>query len=144
MTLRLFALILTLSLFPSSLTAVAEETKYSQSTITVPKEGASQSQERIGEIDEFPELLKYAPIVYPESARKNEVEGTVALKLHVDETGKVDSVRVLSSKPELADFEKVAIAAVKSWEFKPAKRKGISVPSWVAQTIRFKLAPGKK
>lgn len=140
----LFTLTLIVFLFSLSIAAIAEEKKDSTSTMTQHKEIRAQCQEGFGEVDEIPELLKQTPIVYPENARKNEVEGTVALRLHVDEKGKVDSVRVLSSTPELAEFEKVAIAAVKSWEFKPAKRKGVPVPSWVAQTIKFKLAPGKK
>jgi protein TonB len=57
-------------------------------------------------------VMHRTPVVYPEAARKQGVQGTVALELTVDNSGNVSDARVLSGPVEL---RKAAIQSVLLW-----------------------------
>jgi TonB family protein len=92
--------------------------------------------------DKGPEAVKQVQAVYPETARKDKLEGTVWVKTLVDVAGKVAQVTVQKSDGKI--FEEAAIAAVKQWEFKPALLNGKPVSVWVSIPFRFKLSDGDK
>jgi periplasmic protein TonB len=75
---------------------------------------------------------------YPESARRQGIEGTVLLKMHITEHGRVEDVQVERSAGHL-DLDQAAIEAVKHWHFEPARRAGEAVAVWVIIPVAFEL-----
>jgi protein TonB len=72
--------------------------------------------------------------VYPDTARRGNVQGTVIAEIRIDSQGKVESARAAqgSGSPLLDD---AALAAVKSWRYKPATLGGKPIPS--VRRVRF-------
>jgi protein TonB len=75
---------------------------------------------------------------YPESARRNGIEGVSLLKFEVLATGRVGAVIVQRSAGH-PDLDRSAIEAVKTWRFDPAHRGGQPVAVWVTLPVRFEL-----
>ncbi len=78
---------------------------------------------------------------YPSRSRRNGEEGVVVLRVELGETGKVDAARVQSSSgfPRL---DEAAIAAVRVWRCKPARRNGQPVSATALQPFKFVLQEG--
>ena len=89
-------------------------------------------------VDEAPKPAQRSAMEYPKKARKNGVTGYVLMNLLISSEGSVEKVKILESEPA-GVFDEVAIAGVKSWEFKPAQYQGQSVKVWAKQKIRFDL-----
>ncbi len=78
------------------------------------------------------------PPVYPASARRRGMEGTVVLEVLVDRTGQPAQVRVLqSSGYDLLDGS--ALKSVRQWRFSPGRRMGRPQEMWVQVPVRFQL-----
>jgi TonB family protein len=60
---------------------------------------------------------------YPKLAQREKRVGTVVLSYVIRKDGTVDEIEVVSSTGHGCGFEEAAIAAVKSWRYKPATRK---------------------
>lgn len=75
---------------------------------------------------------------YPEAARRQGVEGTTLLKVHVSARGLVDDVRVERSAGS-SDLDLAAMEAVQQWRFEPAKQGQRAVAVWVMLPVRFSL-----
>jgi TonB family protein len=58
---------------------------------------------------------------YPEEAREQKIQGEVVVKIHVSETGDVESAELVSGDPILG---KSAVDAAKKWKFKPFIKNG--------------------
>ncbi len=104
--------------------------------------------------------------VYPESARKDSVEGVVWIKLVVDERGNVDTVSLINLHcttagvdvraggidslaqqrlseriyKAIADLVSATISAAKKWKFTPAMLNGKPVKVWVTIPFKYKLS----
>lgn len=76
-------------------------------------------------------------VIYPEDAKKNNIEGKVILNVFIDESGKVVSTEILRGAHPLLD--KAAEQAVMRTMFTPAKMKGKEVKCQVTLPIVFKL-----
>ena len=91
----------------------------------------------------LPDSTKLEPVlaekaVYPPEAERAKIEGEVIVKVHVSETGDVDSAEVVSGQPALTT---AALEAAKKWKFKPFIRNG--KPSRAAGLLPFDFAlPG--
>ena len=72
--------------------------------------------------------------VLPNGSSTLGLEGTVVLKTVVDDSGKVESVRLVEGNPALAD---AAIHAVKQWRYRPYVRNGKSVPFQTVVLVDF-------
>lgn len=75
---------------------------------------------------------------YPESARRQGVEGTVLLKMRITEHGRVEDVQVERSAGH-PDLDQSALEAVRRWRFEPARRAGAAVAMWVLIPVEFKI-----
>ena len=75
---------------------------------------------------------------YPESARRQGVEGTVLLKIRITEQGRVETLQVERSAGH-PDLDQSALDAVQRWRFEPARRGGEPVAVWVIIPVEFKL-----
>jgi protein TonB len=91
-----------------------------------------------GTWDEDAELVRYVEPQYPSMARAAGIEGTVLLRVHVDETGRV--VELFVERTDAGDvFTADALRAVREWRFRPARQGGRPVASWLLVPLRFRL-----
>ena len=81
-------------------------------------------------------LIKRVQPEYPESAKREEVEGKVILQVMVDEEGNVCSAKVTKGHPLLDD---AAIAAVKKWKYSATQLNGEPIRVVSTVTIVFSL-----
>ncbi|MBL9038049.1 MAG: TonB family protein [Archangium sp.] len=93
----------------------------------VPPGGADTDPVAIGEVK----------VPYPEEARKAEVEGSVRMKVTVDEQGNVTNVVVVSGPGY--GLNEAAAAAMKRFKFKPATKGGEAVGTTFPYTYTFLL-----
>lgn len=103
-----------------------------------PPPSQSSNTEVFLAFDEPPSLMHYEVPKYPELAREAGIEGTVAVKVLVDEQGKVIDARVLSSDVTPA-MEMAALQAARKCRFKPAKQRTIPVKAYVMIPFVFQL-----
>jgi TonB family protein len=75
---------------------------------------------------------------YPESARRQGVEGTTLLKIYVTDRGLVEDVLIEHSAGH-HDLDFAAMEAVKRWRFEPARQGNRAVAVWVMLPVRFTL-----
>jgi protein TonB len=75
---------------------------------------------------------------YPESARRQGIQGTSLLTLRVLADGAVGEVLVEQSAGH-PDLDRAAVEAVKTWRFEPARSGGQPVAVWVKLPVRFEL-----
>jgi TonB family protein len=84
-----------------------------------------------------PKPLYMPKIPYPRAAKSAKIEGIAEISYTIDTTGRVVSMRLLSSPHVL--FEKTIEKSVLSWRFSPATQNGKPVSINANQTIVFKL-----
>jgi len=89
-------------------------------------------------VDIPPKVLKRSPIVYPELARRQGISGYVTMNVLINESGNVENVEVIDSKPEEI-FDLKAENTIRRWKFEPASYNGKKVKVWAMQKIVFKL-----
>jgi len=99
------------------------------------------------EVDEMPKpvggmMAMARNVRYPDSAKKDTVEGTVYVEAFLDEKGAV--VKTTIVKGVRSDLDQAAQAAVQSTKFTPGKQKGKPVRVRISIPIRFRLSPDEK
>jgi TonB family protein len=79
------------------------------------------------------------PVVYPAELYRQGIEGTVTLKLFVDDKGGVvpESTKVAESSG-YAEFDSAAVAGVPRMRFAPAQRDGRPVAIAFTQPVHFR------
>ena len=88
--------------------------------------------------DQAPQPLRQITPKYPDLATRAGIEGTVWVRLQIDEMGRVAKAEISKSDAEI--FNQPSLDAAKQWLFKPAMSKGKPVAAWVSIPFRFKLA----
>lgn len=83
-----------------------------------------------------PTRIKDVLPIYPEIARSARVEGVVIIQAIIGVDGRVQSAKVLRSKPLL---DQAALEAVRAWEYTPTLLNGRPVPVMMTVTVQFKL-----
>jgi protein TonB len=91
----------------------------------------------VGGFDTYPEVIREVTPVYPEIARKAEVEGKVVLLVTIDETGHVIEARIAQSGAEV--FNQAALDAAFAYAFRPAEQNGFPVKATISLTFKFVL-----
>ncbi len=142
-------------LFASMILVIASTTAFSASVVSItqmsgipfsvsmidePQEKPAKDQAL--QLDEQPAPIKTVAPKYPESAKKDTLEGSVYLKVLIGKDGAVANVTVLKSTNEV--FNASAIEAIKQWMFKPPTIKGEPVTTEVVVPFKFKLDAGKE
>jgi protein TonB len=89
--------------------------------------------------DEPPVLIHFERPVYPDFSRESGIEGTVAVKVVVDRSGKVIDAVILGSDVT-AEMEQAALEAARSCLFKPGTQRGKPVPVAVMIPFEFRLS----
>ncbi|MGE0353757.1 MAG: energy transducer TonB [Gemmatimonadales bacterium] len=85
------------------------------------------------------------PVTYPADLYQQGVEGTVQLRLFVNETGTVlpESTAVVESSGYPA-FDSAAVRGVARMRFAPAQRDGRPVATAFAQPVHFRRSTGQR
>jgi TonB family protein len=80
-----------------------------------------------------------SPVRYPPTQYEQRVEGTVVLRLYVDETGALvrDSTRIAESSGH-AELDSAALAGVAAMRFAPARLEGVPVAAAFLQPVQFR------
>jgi protein TonB len=84
-----------------------------------------------------PKITFWAKPVYPEMARRAQIEGTVIVKVLVGPDGTVKQAVVLQGVNPL--LNKSAIEAARRCKFIPGKQRNIPVKAWMALPFNFRL-----
>ncbi len=82
--------------------------------------------------------VSQVPPIYPLRARRQGIEGRVAVKFRVNRDGRVESVSILESNPPKV-FDQSVLRCVRAWRFKSGTISGVPVNTWVETTVKFKL-----
>jgi protein TonB len=75
---------------------------------------------------------------YPPAARAGRFEGVVDLRVRVGEDGAVQELEVLRCDRGRLGFEESALAAVRTWRFRPAERDGLVVEAVTTLRVAFR------
>lgn len=86
-----------------------------------------------------PELLEFVQAAYPPAAEAAGLEGSVKLRVTLDETGGVSEAEVL--EPAGEGFDEAAAEAVKRFRFSPAEVDGVPAPIQLEYVYHFRLEP---
>lgn len=113
--------------------------------VTAPKDKEEEIFTVVEEVPQFPGgeqammIYVYRNLRYPPLALENNIQGKVVVQFIIDETGKVDSVKIVS-KPLGWGIEEEAIRVVESMPtWTPGKQKGKGVRVRYVLPIRFKI-----
>lgn len=74
---------------------------------------------------------------YPEEARAADMEGTVTMRLDIDEKGQVSNVRVQGGPGY--GLNEAAVRAIRRCRFKPATKDGVAVATQITYSYKFFL-----
>ena len=98
-----------------------------------PAQRAVQTGDVVGntELDQAPRALRRVPPVYPPLAARQRLTGEVILSILINETGRVQDVRVLRVDKKGMGFEEAAVTAVKQFTFEPGVKDGKKVKTWL-------------
>lgn len=88
--------------------------------------------------DKAPKLKHFVQPEYPSLARTADIEGTVVVKITVDEKGRVIAASILQSVAE-GIFDQAALDAVRKWTFEPAEQSGNKVKATITVPLEFGL-----
>ena len=83
-----------------------------------------------------------AAVVYPETARRDGLEGNVRLQVAVDAAGRVGEISV--SQPLRADLDSAAVRAVRAVSWEAARSADRPLPCQVEVPIHFRLGGASK
>jgi protein TonB len=94
--------------------------------------------ENLSEVAQTPTPRDKPMPQYPPGARSTRQEGTVNLRLLVDERGRVEQVEI-ESGTKSRQLQRAATEAAKRWVYDPAIKDGVPVQVWITAAVTFKL-----
>jgi len=99
--------------------------------------GESQPQAMQWNAQSGPRFLRQAPLRYPRSAQRRNLEGKVVIEAHLDPMGKLLRARVLQA--DYQEFADAALSCIQASSFRPAQREGKAIPCVVRIPMLFML-----
>ena len=94
-------------------------------------------------VDINPVLENQPQAVYPDSAKKANVKGSVWVKVLIDKQGGVKRALIAKGSGKKVGFEEAALAAAKQATWKPAMLDKKPVATWVSYEMKFALEDEK-
>lgn len=91
------------------------------------------------QVDRHPKAIGKIEPIYPETARRGNLEGTLKLMLRIDPLGRVRDATVVEASPP-GVFEEAALAAFRDARFEPALREGRPVRYEAYIRVDFRLS----
>ncbi|MBM3761331.1 MAG: energy transducer TonB [Acidobacteria bacterium] len=82
------------------------------------------------------QILRQVNPIYPQTAKKARIEGTVRFNAIIDQDGFVKNIQPVSGHPMLVS---AAIAAVKQWAYRPTMLEGKAVALPTQIQVNFAL-----
>ncbi|MCK7483423.1 MAG: energy transducer TonB [Candidatus Moduliflexus flocculans] len=82
--------------------------------------------------------MKSVNPVYPASAQRLGIAGSITVNALIDEKGNVIDTAILKGIQDDMGLGKSAETAVKKWKFQPARKNGVAVKVWKSFVIAFK------
>lgn len=107
--------------------------------IEIPEEDYLPSADEFVPTDELPVQINPVKPIYPELARRAQMEGVVWIKALVDKHGKVRNAIVVKPSGVNAGFEEAAIEAAYKINYKPAISNRQPIAVWVIYKVEFTL-----
>ena len=92
----------------------------------------------IAEVDSPPASLSRKLPTYSMQARQMRLQGTVVLKVLVNELGAVEQVVVVSGI-DGAGLNDATVKAARQWTYRPATKDGVPVKVWTTEQVTFKI-----
>jgi TonB family protein len=89
------------------------------------------------EVEQKARILQKPSPEYTEEARKNQITGTVTLRMVFSSSGAVTNIRALSSLP--FGLTEKAIAAARQIKFTPAMKDGRAVSQYIQVEYNFNI-----
>jgi TonB family protein len=86
-----------------------------------------------------PEPIYSPKPAYPPLAERQRIGGTVLLAVLVDENGSVQDIQVLRPITPDLGLTAAAVAAARTWRYKPATKNGVRVKVRITQAITFRF-----
>jgi protein TonB len=99
---------------------------------------SSQTQFGLDEVDQKPVSLATLKPNYPYKAKRMGIEGHVTVQFLVDRNGRPQELKIVEASPQ-GIFDETVRKTVPRWRFKPGRKAGRTVDTWVEMTIRFEL-----
>ena len=105
------------------------------------------SSEKFVEFDKPPQPIGGMNVLadsvkYPDSAKKEKIEGKVIVAIYINENGIVEKTEIKQSVRD--DLDNAAVNSLTAMKWSPAEQKGKPVAVWVSVPIQFKLDDKKK
>jgi TonB family protein len=94
-------------------------------------------------VDASPVPEKLVQPLYPDSAMKAGIEGSVWVKALIDKQGNVRQALVAKNSGKKVGFEEAALKAAKQGTWKPAMLNNKPVAIWVSYEVKFVLTSVK-
>lgn len=88
--------------------------------------------------DRMPSVVKARAPAYPETAREQGIEGLVRVQVTIGKSGAMCKAIAVSSDTT-GLLEQATLDAIVRWEFEPATRDGVPVPSKLWVPFQFNL-----
>lgn len=130
---------------PTRTVRTVQPTRIQRSTPPVRTQRTAQTQRTApasvnkGVVQEAAPLYKTnPPPKYPRMARRRGLQGVVTIEAKVNQSGKVDELRIFSSSGHTV-LDKAALRAVRAWRFSPGTVGGRAQSMWVKVPVRFTL-----
>jgi TonB family protein len=92
----------------------------------------------LGSVTEPPKIIKSADPVYPQTAQRLGIGGSITVNALIDEKGNVIDTGILKGIQDDKGLGRAAVTAVKKWKFQPARKNGVAVKVWKSFIIAFK------
>jgi len=92
----------------------------------------------LGSVTEPPKIIKSADPVYPQTAQRLGIGGSITVNALIDEKGNVIDTGILKGIQDDKGLGRAAVTAVKKWKFQPARKNGVAVKVWKSFIIVFK------
>jgi TonB family protein len=91
--------------------------------------------------DEPPKPERITKPIYPKPAFAACIEGTVVVLIGIDASGTVSAARIAES---VEGLDAAALACVKTWRFKSAKKAGVPIESVALAPVLFRIYDDKR
>ncbi len=90
------------------------------------------------EVDREPKIMLQVPPLFPELAKRRNIEGQVTVEFVIDVNGEPQNIQILQADPEQI-FNSAVVNAVRQWRFEAALKNDSKVPVRAETTLRFQL-----
>jgi periplasmic protein TonB len=126
----------TVSALPQTTAGLADVLSSSEAAPPPPPQPQPQtlSRVRVGGVIVQAKLIHGVPPKYPPAATQLGISGNVVILAHVDKTGSVASMKIVSGPTAL---QQAAMTALKQWKYQPATLDGVPIETNQTVTIRF-------